>query len=111
MMGGVPIEIVAVILTVAFGGVGWLLNSRDAAQQRQINELRDLAAEKQKLIDMLFDKNDALELSLTNLRLHIARSHYEKTELDGKFDKLETLFRSGMADISMKMDRLLRNAS
>jgi hypothetical protein len=89
-------EIIAVIigfiLTSIWGLFAWLLVDKDKKQQEQI--------------ELLFKRHDTTSSDLLNLRLLIAGSHYSKTELDIKFEKLEHAFRGGLNDIGLKVDRL-----
>ena len=79
-------------LTVVWGVIFWLLKDKDAKQQAAI--------------DLLFLKLDLCHQKHDELRLHIAESHYKKVELDTKFDRLESSFRSGLNEVGLKMDRL-----
>ena len=72
--------------------VWYLLRQKDEAQQGQINTL--------------FKKQDETKKDISDLKLHIAESHYGKEELDRKIDKLEKAFRDGVADIGFKLDAL-----
>jgi hypothetical protein len=89
-------EIAAVLVgcavTIVWGVFAWLLVDKDKKQQQQI--------------ELLFKRYDTLASDLLNLRLLIAESHYKKTELDIKFEKLEHAFRGGLHDIGLKVDRL-----
>lgn len=79
-----------------FGAVGtvlwYLLRQKDAKQQRDI--------------DLLWEKHDDDAQRLTDLSIEIAKKHYERPELDGKFDRLETSIRDGLKELGGKFDRL-----
>lgn len=79
-----------------FGAVGsvlwYLLRQKDAKQQDEIT--------------MLWKKHDEDSDRLTDLSLEIAKKHYERTELDGKFDRLDSSIRDGLKDLGNKFDRL-----
>jgi hypothetical protein len=79
-------------LTGIFTVLWWLLRNKDASQQ--------------KAIELIWMKFDTLAKETTDLRMHVAESHYKKPELDVKFDRLETSFRGGLGDLGIKMDRL-----
>lgn len=70
----------------------YLLRSKDSAQQ--------------KAIDLLFAKHDEDVGDLQKLKFEIAKSHYDKPELDQKFDRLETAIQEGMRDLGNRFDRL-----
>lgn len=84
------------IVTLAVSGVftvlWWLLRQKDAAQSKQI--------------ELLFQKHDQDAQALQDLRVEIAKQHYVKSELDGKFDRLESAFRDGFGTLGQKFDRL-----
>ena len=79
-----------------FGAVGtvlwYLLRQKDAKQQKDI--------------ELLWTKHDEDAQRLTDLSLEIAKKHYERPELDGKFDRLEASIRDGLKDLGAKFDRL-----
>lgn len=77
----------------AIAAVLWyLLRQKDARQQRQI--------------DLLWEKHDEDAQRLTDLSIEIAKKHYERPELDGKFDRLEASIRDGLKELGGKFDRL-----
>jgi biopolymer transport protein ExbB/TolQ len=90
-----PDSITAIILFFV-GGVfvvlWWLLRMKDSAQAGQIA--------------LLFEKHDEDVKRLSDLELKIAERHYQKTELDGKFERLESSFRTGIDQLGTKFDRL-----
>lgn len=79
-----------------FGVVGsvlwYLLKQKDAKQQEEITTL--------------WRKHDEDSERLTELSLEIAKKHYERPELDGKFDRLDASIRDGLKDLGNKFDRL-----
>jgi len=94
-----PPEILAAVLGAVFSIVGWLLKNKDKQQEDALN-----AHSAQ--IKLLFEKHDADATALQELRVQIASNHYERPELDKKFDKLETTFRDGFKDLGEKFDKL-----
>lgn len=74
------------------GIVAYFLRQKDAAQEKQIFAL--------------WEKHDADAQALQELRERIAGRHYERTELDQKFDKLESAFKHGFDELGKKFDRL-----
>lgn len=86
------LEIAMLVIGTVFSLVGWLLRNKDEAQARQIS--------------LLFTKHDEDARALQDLRVQLAREHYQKNELDARFDKLEAAFRAGFADLGQKFDRL-----
>ena len=87
------------LTTVLIALVGWLLNDKDAKQQKEIAEL-------QAAIKLLFKKHDDDVAALVLLQRQIDKEHYVKPELDARFQSLESTFRSGMHDLGAKFDRL-----
>ena len=68
--------------------------------------LRQKDVSQQKAIDLLFTKHDEDVNELQKLKFEIAKSHYDKPELDLKFDRLETAIQDGMRDLGSRFDRL-----
>ncbi len=103
-------QIASVIIGIVVGVVGWLLKNKDAAQEKQISDLEKRTSEEcdklRGLIKTLFDKHDQDVQRLVEVELSIAQKHYQKTELDGRFERLEAAFRDGFANIGSKLDRL-----
>ena len=76
------------IITGVFSILWWLLRQKDAAQQRQIDEVN-------KAIMLLFEKHDGDAERLDNFKLEIAKMHYIKPELDGRFRAIEATMKEG----------------
>lgn len=70
----------------------FLLRAKDAKQERDIA--------------LLWEKHDEDAKALQDLRIQIAGRHYERTELDGKFEKLEVAFKRGFDVLGDKFDAL-----
>ena len=80
-------------LITALGTVWmWALNRKDSAQADQIAALFAL------------HKDDAKELQEHKLR--IAEGHYNKSELDGRFAKIEDAIKDGFKEMGSKFDAL-----
>jgi len=79
--------------------VGYLLAQKDKQQGEEINEIKAH-------IQTLFNKHDVDADALQNLRVQIAAKHYERPELDAKFDKLETTVKDGFTAIGARLDKL-----
>lgn len=73
--------------------VAYFASRKDAAQEDQIGKL--------------WAKHDDDAYQLQELRIQIAANHYQKFELDAKFEKLERAFREEIQDIGKKLDRLV----
>ena len=86
------LEIVLAVLGGLFSIIGFLLHQKDAAQERSI--------------ELLFKKHDSDVVALQELKERIAGKHYERGELDVKFDRLESALRQGMDDLGTKFDHL-----
>lgn len=86
------LEIALTLLGAVFSVIGYLLRRKDEEQEQQIK--------------LLFSKHDSNAQALQDLRVQIARDHYQKGELDVRFDKLEAAFRAGFSELGMKFDRL-----
>lgn len=80
------------VITGLFSVIAWLLQSKDAAQAASIK--------------LLFEKHDLDAAALQDLRVQIAARHYERPELDAKFEKLDNTVRDGFKDLSVRVDRL-----
>jgi len=51
-------------------------------------------------IDLLFRKHDEDAAALSDVKLTLAGKHYERTELDIKFDKLDQTIKNGFRELS-----------
>ncbi len=85
------------LLTYAIGAIGalvsYLLQQKDAQQQRDIQDL--------------YRKHEADASALQRLELHVAGEHYKRNELDSRFDRLEESVRSELRDLGKKIDVLI----
>lgn len=79
--------------------IAYLLNKKDAAQEKEITELKGTCK-------LLFKKHDDDVAALVLLQRQIDKEHYVKPELDARFQSLESTFRTGMHDLGAKFDRL-----
>ena len=120
--------VMPVVFTVVFGIISYLLTKADKARESEIKAMRDanveqMAAlkdhcdsqievlkqmlEKQRDVNtLLFKKHDDDAAALSELRLTIAKEHYLKHELDGRFQSLETTFKEGMRGLSEEVKNL-----
>lgn len=73
--------------------VSYLLQQKDAQQQRDIQEL--------------YRKHESDAAALQRLELHVAGEHYKRAELDARFDRLEESVRSELRDLGKKIDLLI----
>jgi len=78
-------EINTVIIYAIIAVLGYLLSQKDAKQAEEIA--------------LLFKKHDADVAELIQLRIQIASNHYERGELDRKFDKLDATITAGFQDL------------
>lgn len=88
----VNVEMLVFVLGITISIIGWFLRSKDAEQAAQIK--------------LLFEKHDQDATALQELRVQIAAKHYERPELDAKFDRLDATFRNGFDNLGDKFDRL-----
>ncbi len=79
-------------LTTIFAVIGFFLRQKDEQQAAQIK--------------LLFEKHDADAQALQELRVQIAAKHYERPELDAKFDKLEQAIKEGFGGMRSDFARL-----
>lgn len=104
------LEIGLFILSVVFSIIGYFLRQKDTEQGKLIEQVRtDCStrdAKQDSNIALLFSKHDADVSALQDLRLQIARDHYQKEELDARFTRLEAAFQKGFDDLGKKFDRL-----
>jgi hypothetical protein len=68
--------------------------------------LRQKDAHQQASIDLLFKKHDDDAQKLADLELKIAQRHYEKPDVDGKFDRIESAVNSLRVDVAQRLDKL-----
>ena len=73
------------------------LTKVDAEQEKRHSEF-------QRAIDLLFEKHDQDAKRLDIFELDIAKHHYQKNELDARFDKLERAFENGFKSLGDKFD-------
>jgi|WetSurMetagenome_2_1015567.scaffolds.fasta_scaffold1149236_1 hypothetical protein len=85
-------EIGLAFLGVLFTALWWFYRKRDE--------------ERQKAVDLLFRKHDEDVQALNDLKLLIASKHYERSDLDAKFDKMEETTRDGFKNMGEKFDKL-----
>jgi hypothetical protein len=84
--------IISGIFTVLISVIWFLLRQKDAKQAEQINAL--------------FGKHDMDAQKLQDLSLEIAKRHYERPELDSRFERLESSIKEGLKELGGKFDRL-----
>ena len=98
------------LISIVFSIIGYFLRQKDAEQGKLIEQVRtDCStrdAKQDSSIALLFSKHDADVSALQDLRLQIARDHYQKEELDARFTRLEAAFQKGFDDLGKKFDRL-----
>ncbi|MCG3177619.1 MAG: hypothetical protein MOGMAGMI_02593 [Candidatus Omnitrophica bacterium] len=98
------------LISIVFSIIGYFLRQKDAEQGKLIEQVRtDCStrdAKQDSNIALLFSKHDADVSALQDLRLQIARDHYQKEELDARFTRLEAAFQKGFDDLGKKFDRL-----
>jgi len=87
-------ELIDIALPAVVGVVGWLLANKDAKQQEEIK--------------LLFKKHDADTEALRLLELKVAQNHYERPELDRKFDKLELAIKDGFSELGSDLREMTR---
>lgn len=108
-----------------FSILWFLLRQKDEKQQKEIGEIKascereiegvkkthrdesdklwsQLHTLEKELMKLLRDDSEALQ----ELRVKIAERHYEKGELDAKFDKIEKSLESGFTKVNDSLDRL-----
>ena len=98
------------MLGVIFSIISWLLQQKDKAQEEKITalakkHLEDMCQRDEK-ITLLFLKHDTDEKALHDLALQIAKNHYERNELDRKFDRLDQTFKEGFTLLGDKLDKM-----
>lgn len=86
------LEVVMFLLATVVSLAGWLLRQKDAQQAEQIK--------------LLFSKYDKVAQEILDLRIRIAERHYERQELDRKFEQLDHTFKEGFKELGIKFDRL-----
>lgn len=73
--------------------IGYLLKAKDAALEREIQQL--------------WSKHDDDARALQRLEIQVAGEHYKRGELDSRFDRLEEGIRNEMRDLGKKLDALI----
>ena len=79
-------------LGLIFSVLGYFLKQKDDQQAAQIR--------------LLFEKHDQDAAALQELRVQIASKHYERVDVDVKFDKLEKTVSDGFERLADKFDKL-----
>lgn len=91
-------------LVAALIAVVWnFLRKADEQQDKNLETTRDHL---QKQCSILFIKHDEDAARLSELKESIARNHYERSVLDGKFQRLEDSMKNGFHEIGTKIDKL-----
>jgi hypothetical protein len=85
-------EIALALLTALFVVLWWFYRQRDQDSKTAIA--------------LLFKKHDEDAEALNNLKIEIAKKHYERGDLDLKFDRMEETTRIGFRDMGDKFDKL-----
>ena len=85
-------EIAVASLTGLFIVLWWFYRQRDQDNKNAIA--------------LLFKKHDEDVDQLNELKLQIASKHYERTDLDAKFDRMEATFKIGFNELGFKFDKL-----
>jgi type III secretory pathway component EscV len=98
------------VLSAVVGAIGWLLRQKDAAQEAQLaaqakKHDSDISGHESQIAS-LFIKHDMDAAALHALELKIAANHYERTELDRKFDRLDQTFKDGFSLLAEKLDKM-----
>ena len=93
------IDIALGLLGIVASIAGYLLSAKDKAQQEEIKSM-------QEHIDELYAKHEVDVMALQELRIKLAGNHYEKVELDAKFDRLESTLKHGLDSLGTKFDKL-----
>jgi hypothetical protein len=86
------IELVMFAFGIVVSVLFWMLRTRDEARARAIR--------------VLFEKHDSDVERLQELKLMIAGKHYERGELDVKFERLEDTFKEGFNGLGDRFDKL-----
>ena len=108
------------IVSIVLDGGGLLnhfLTARDLSQQREIEDnklaIDRETAERKAMNLIVFQKIDDNRAEIQSLRERIVGNHYERPEIDKKYEKLETAMvelgkdiRAGFKDISARFDKL-----
>lgn len=84
------VEFGLVIIGGVFTVLWYLLRQKDSAQEEAIKKL--------------FQLHDSNAMGLAELRLQIAQGHYNKDELNVKFDKLDNSFKDGFKQLGDKLE-------
>lgn len=98
--------IIPILATVIFGIITYLLSKVDKGQEQQIKDIKEQLDKQRGINELLFKKHDLDAEALNKLELSIAREHYLKHELDGRFLSLETTFKDGMSALSQDVKNL-----
>ena len=92
MSEATTVEFILAGLGVLFTVLWYLLQQKDAKQQKDI--------------ELLWTKHDSDVTELQQLKLQIASQHYVKAELDQKFDRMDATMKTGFEILSSKVDKL-----
>ena len=89
-------DIVSLLPSLLLGLLCYLLQQKDAKQEKEIKRL--------------FELHDSDAAKLVELQIQIAEKHYPKNELDAKLTKLETSLLEGInrlnSELGNKFDKL-----
>lgn len=91
------------LLSGLFVVLWWLYRQKDQDSKEKYLQLKE---ETDKAVALLFEKHDEDVSELNDLKLLIASKHYERTDLDAKFDRMEATFKSGFIELGAKFDKL-----
>lgn len=94
-------DYILVVITMIFSALGYLLHQKDSRQEKDIQSIKADCKEKH---DLLFRKHDEDEKELQEVKIILAGKHYERDELDAKFNRLEGAIRESSEKLGEKFD-------
>ena len=101
-------EIIYACLIGALGIIGTLIKIQVARIQSDVKEnaegLKNCGTKAE--VDTLFKKHDIVVHDIADVKLTLAGKHYERTELDIKFEKLDTTIKEGFRELSVDLKEI-----
>lgn len=105
-------ELILLGLGVLIGVIGYLLAKRDESRQAEIKANEDavnkLRAEHQSEIHELFRLRNQDVMALAEYKLKVSENHYPKSELDMRFQQLNTTMERGFGQVNDGLKELTK---
>ena len=101
-------EIIMAVISGLFSVIWTLLKVQVARMQKDIDTIASSTGKFSTVeqANKLFELHDQDAIALTEVKMTLAGKHYERTELDIKFDKLDQTIKNGFRELSTDLKEM-----